>query len=228
MFMQKQLQTLLAVLPALTAGLCLLGLEYHQGYLLAFGLDDSLFPLASEKILFSGFFSFVSITFPAWLYAFIAIGAFFILVIVVWVLSSTSLVNTCITSIKSKLRHEKIKEISPEMDSLLDKISIAFGLVGGLIIALLLLVTVAVFSEKAGREQGEKEIARFAKGEGGKVKIFSTQFPAGLTGKLVICGIRYCAIWLGSEAIVLKHEAIDRIVLFLPPAPSTGKTLPAP
>jgi hypothetical protein len=58
-------QLIVTVLPVLSAGLYLLGLSYHQGYLSAFGIDDSLYPLPTDLALFSGLFALIGVSFPA-------------------------------------------------------------------------------------------------------------------------------------------------------------------
>jgi len=69
---ELRLQTILTVLPVLSAGLYLMGATYHQGYLDVFGLDDSLFPLATDKALLSGFLALVTFGLVPMLYSIFA------------------------------------------------------------------------------------------------------------------------------------------------------------
>jgi hypothetical protein len=54
---ESRLQAVLAVLPIVSGGLYLLGFAHHQGYLDAFGIDDSLFQLATDRSLLLGFYA---------------------------------------------------------------------------------------------------------------------------------------------------------------------------
>lgn len=212
MLPSRVIQTLLTVLPVLTAGLYLLGLTYHQGYLAEFGIDDSLFPLASDKALFTGFFSLVIVAFPAGVYALAAIVAFVVLVILAAILSSTERVQSIVNRIKdwrNRRQHSKIPELT---ENLIDRGTVAYTYVGGIVIGLLLLVAIAAFSTKSGHEQATKEKAAFAAKQAPLTKLFTPQFQQPQEGKLVICGSTYCALWNGSSTFVVRHEGIDRMV----------------
>ncbi len=52
---------MLLVVPVLTATLYLMGLSSHVGFLDIYGVDRSLFPLASDTALLQGFFTLVVI-----------------------------------------------------------------------------------------------------------------------------------------------------------------------
>lgn len=84
---ESRLQTILTVVPVLSAGLYLMGTSYHQGYLGAFGLDDSQFPLGTDRSLFSGFLAFVTFGLVPMLYAVFAIFTLAFTVLIAAVLS---------------------------------------------------------------------------------------------------------------------------------------------
>lgn len=214
------LQTLLTVLPVLTAGLYLLGLSYNQGYLAVFGIDDSIFPLASDKALFAGFFSLVTFTFPAALYAVGSFVAFIVLIFVAVVLSSTVRVQSVVTHIKDwTARRRPVGLTSPiasAASDIIDKSATVYWYASGFVIALLLLLMMVAFSSKVGREQAEKEVTEFQAGKAISAQLFSPQVPAPYLGKLVMCGDKYCAFWSSAGTVVVRHEAIDRIVTHNP------------
>ncbi|PPK72519.1 hypothetical protein B0F87_1171 [Methylobacter tundripaludum] len=211
------LQTLLTVLPVLTAGLYLLGLSYNQGYLAVFGVDDSVFPLASDKALFTGFVSLVTLTFPAVLYAIGAFVAFIVLIFVAAVLSSTARVQSLITRIEAWITHRRPAGITSSIaGDLIDKSATVYWYASGFVLALLLFLVMAMLSDKAGHEQAEKEVADFQSGKAISAQLFSPQVPSPYLGKLVMCGDKYCAFWSNAGTIVVRHEAIDRIVTHNP------------
>lgn len=228
------LQTLLTVLPVLTASLYLLGLCYNQGYLAVFGIDDSLFPLANDRALFTGFVSLVTLTtliFPTIPYTVGAFVAFVVLILVAAVLSSTARVQSVVIRIKAWLaRHLSTRLASPMAGDLIDKSATAYGYMLWFVLVLLLLLVIAAFSDKIGREQAEKEVAEFQAGKATSAQLFSPQVPAPYLGKLVMCGDKYCAFWSSAGTIVVRHEAIDRIVTHNPSlkGAAAGKPAPAP
>ncbi len=56
------LQTLLTVLPVLSGGLYVIGATYQEGYLAGFGVENSLFTLPPDRLLFLGLTSLISTT----------------------------------------------------------------------------------------------------------------------------------------------------------------------
>lgn len=209
----RLLQTLLAVLPVLTAGLYLLGLSYNEGYLDAFGIDDSIFPIPSDKALFTGFYILVTLSFPSGLYAIGAIGTFIVLVVVVAVLTSVARVQSIVARIKTWLffRFRKLT-VAPTADALLDKGATAYAYVSGFVVSLSLLLVMAALSSKTGREQAEKAMADYARGKTVVAEFFLHQSPKPLVGKLVMCGERHCALWSPEGTTIVRHDLVERIV----------------
>jgi hypothetical protein len=220
-------QSLLTVLPVLTAGLYLLGLTYHQGYLGEFGIDDSIFPLATDKALLAGFLSLVNITFPGLIYAVLMAIGFVLLVVATTVLSSTSRVRALIVRLR-KWRVDRFPNSThpqPAID-LIDRGATAYVYLSGVILILLLLVAIAVLSGKTGREQAEREISEFRQGRSARTEILSAQVEKPYLGKLVQCGEKYCAFWSDAGTVLLRHEVIDRAVIH-PPASSKAAPVKA-
>lgn len=206
------LQTVLTILPVLTAAMYLLGLSWHQGYLSAFGIDDSLFPLANDKALFTGFLSLVTITVsPGW-YFVLPFLVFAILVTVVAILASTARVRSMVVEVRAWLVSQKKQPVSPVTDKLLEKNAVVYTYVAGFVFVLVILLFTVSYSSKKGGEQAEREMAAFREGNGASSQIFSPQVQVPLAGKLVICSEKHCAFWSAAGTTILKHEAIDRIV----------------
>jgi hypothetical protein len=210
---ESRLQTVLTILPVVSAGLYLLGATYQQGYLDGFGLEDSLFPLAIEKALLSGFIAFISFGLVPMLYALFAILALFFTVLVAAVLSSTSRVKHWQTKVAAKLRSMRSKsEPSPTMNSIVDRSGSIYGYIAGAFLLIFSLLIVAVLSTKSGREQAQKEIEAFKDKKGNWVMLYTGVLPAPTRAKQIICSTSHCAFWLGGEAIILRHENVEHIV----------------
>lgn len=227
MHSSRLLQTLLTVLPVLTAGTYSLGLAYHQGYLAAFGIDDSIFALAADKALYTGFISLTGMTFATAPYAVFSATALVLLIMVAAVLSSTDRANQIGERIKArvqKLRFEKVP--SQSANELVDKSATLYAYVTGIILAPMLLLLIFLFSDKSGREQAEKEMASFIAGKAVTAQLFSPEVSAPFVGKLVMCGEKYCAFWTNTGSVIVGHDAIKKIVTSLP-APA-GKAASKP
>lgn len=224
MKVSRFIQILLTVLPVLTAGLYLLGLAYHQGYLFPFGLNESLFPLPSDKALSMGFYSLVVITFPAGIYAIGTIGAFVVLLVLAIVLSSKPRVAAIGMYIRAKITRNQSTQIPGAAERFIDLGEVACGYIVGLCISLLLVLIMAALAERSGKEQGQREIEVFANGEGSRVTVYTADIPRGLASKLVACSEIYCAFWSGINTTVLRHDLINRMVTYR--AVSVGSTTP--
>lgn len=98
------LQTVLTVLPIVTAGLYLLGLTYHQGFLEGFNIEESLFPLSLDRTLFQGFVAFMTLSAKPLYYSLIAGAAIFLTGFMAAVISSNRRVRRLGHMLASKLR----------------------------------------------------------------------------------------------------------------------------
>lgn len=132
---ESRLQTAITVIPVITAVLYLLGTAYYQGYLAGFGLEDSLFPLATDRSLFSGFVAFVSFGAVPTVYAVSAIFIFCFVILFAAILSSTERVKRLQAWVKGKLRSLHLKsEPSPAMIDLVDKTSTVYYYAAGILL----------------------------------------------------------------------------------------------
>lgn len=220
----SRLQTILTVLPVLSAGLYLMGATYHQGYLDAFGIDDSLFPLASDKALLSGFFALITFGLVPMLYTIFAGLALAFTVMVAAVLSSHPGVKHWQSIVFSKLSKLQVKNApSNAINDLADKSATVYGYSIGFFLVVISLLVVAVLSAKSGKEQAVKEIRSFGGQAGNYATLYSPLLSAPTRTRQIICGQSHCAFWLGSESLVLRHESIERIVMHNPAVEGTPR-----
>jgi hypothetical protein len=122
---ESRIKTVLPVLPVisvLSAGLYLFGTTYLQGYLNAFGIDDSMFPNSIDRLLFSGFAALVTFGVVPFVYAFLAMLALVAAVLIAAVLSSLPRVQKRQDTLLSKLRSmQSSRRPSPAVTAMLDK-----------------------------------------------------------------------------------------------------------
>ena len=191
-----------------------MGASYHQGYLDAFGVDDSLFPIASDKALLSGFLALVTFGLVPMLYTIFAVFALAFTVMVAAVLSSHPRVKHWQSVVLAKLSKWRAKNApSNAMSDFVDKSATIYGYSIGIFLVVISLVVVAVLSGKSGREQAIKEIRSFNDQAGNYATLYSPLRSAPTRTRLIICSQSHCAFWLGSESLVLRHESIEHVVM---------------
>lgn len=211
------------VIPFLSAGMYLLGTMYHQGYLKAFGVDDSLFPLTIDEALFSGFFASVRFGLEPIFYVIIAIFVLLLATCLAIVIFSVGGVKKFMAKIMPKMARAKMAlakyffpkrtiELSERMKNVIDKGGAIYIYIAGISLLALSLWFVAAVSEKSGREQGMKEMTKFQDSKGSWVTLYTGALPAPVRAKQIICGTSHCAFFLGKESIILRHENVDRVV----------------
>ena len=203
------LQTVLTVLPIVTAGLYLLGLTYHQGFLEGFGIEETLFPLSVDRTLFQGFVAFLMLGAKPFAYSLIAAMAIFFTAILAAVISSNQRIRNWGHSLAIKLRPPSTaKPLSEDASKWVDKSgTLAIYLIVAFLIYLGLLV-VALAATKSGKEQASRFIESFSKNNEG---IVTLHFPNGatpVTGKPIFCGSSHCAYWLGTEAVLYNNASV--------------------
>lgn len=209
----QRFQTAIAVIPVVSAGLYLLGVTYHQGYLDAFGIEDSLFPLATDKSLLFGFFAFASVGLVPMAYAMFAAAVLVVGVMVVALLSSRARLTKFATRFFSALASLRMKEKPSELlVNWMDKSGTAYLYIAGFVFVTVSLVFSAVVSAKSGSEQARLEIDNFKNQRGNWVMLYSPSLGSPIRAKQITCGPAFCAFWLGSESLILGHERIDRVI----------------
>lgn len=214
---ESRLQTLFTVLPVISAALYFMGITYHQSYLAVFGLDDSQFPLASDKSLVSGFLALMIFSFKPMLYAIIAVCTLVFTVIVTAILSSYPKVKHWQSVILARLASLKLKNRPSEaMHNLVDKSTIIYGYSVGIFLLVLSLVFATVLSGKIGKEQAVKEIGLFNDKLGAYAMLHTKLLPTPIRVKQIICSPTHCAFWLGNETLVIRHDSVERTLMYNP------------
>ena len=194
------LQRILTVLTVLTSlsvlsvpVLYLLGVSFHQGYLRAFGLGDSLFPLSFEQALLQGFSFLVAKS--------DAIGLTILLLFFAAILFSQP-------KVKRWLSRRRARNYS-ENKSATIFVSLLFFMP-----VLLFLGYAAKCSYDSGQDMAVKRISSLKDLKdktGNYVTFYSDLYPAGKDSRQIFCGQSHCAFWLGSETLILRHESIGRM-----------------
>lgn len=213
----SRLQAILAAVPVATAGLYLLGFAYRQGYLDTYGIGESLFPLAIDRALLLGFITTVNMGLVPMFYSIGAIGALFFTVMVTALISSAPRVKKLQARFIAKVRSWRGKdEVSPTMTTLVDQSSALYSYVTGAFLIFFMLALITVLAEKSGKEYAQQMVEEFREQKGNWVMLYTPRLTTPTKAMQILCGDTYCAFWLGSESLVLRHESIDRMVMHNP------------
>ena len=220
------IKTLLTILPVLTAFLYMIGGTYHQSYLEAFGIEDSMFSLSIDRLLFLGFYVLIQFSLIPVMYSFLFVLVFILVIAILILLSSATKVQGWYGWIVSHLKKSNPEPPpTPVMKAFLQKLDVLSTWAIGIFLIFMLLLLVAFLSRNIGHKQALDEIQDFTDSKGYFVNLTSDQFATDIRAIQIICGTTYCAYWSGTKSAILKHEQIKKIVGHLPV--SLQKKIPA-
>jgi len=205
------LQTLLTVLPVLSGGLYVIGVTYQEGYLAGFGVENSLFTLPPDRLLFLGLTSLISFGIGPMVYGISAALALIAAVMAALILSSLPTVQRLQAKLVARLSVKpKLGKVAPTMLALADRSEVLYGYVVGISAVTLALVLAAVFSSRTGSQHAEQDIRKWQEGTSRTSTVVIDGEPP-LRAFQIGCGAAYCAFWTGSEARLVRHEQIKRL-----------------
>lgn len=208
---ENKITLLLTILTVLSAIFFTAGQVYYQGYLGAYGLDDSLLVQEKEKSILNGAFLLIKGITASMPILNTLIYSLIVLVLII------VLIPTHKIDINKVLPVEKIKALQISackinfLESFLRKIQLI--LISTLIFVFAYVVITFIVSNtlQFGKASAQKEQELFAKGQGNTVVVSIQDNDSPLKAKHITCGDQYCAFWLGDKALVLKTENIEQI-----------------
>ncbi|MCG7984648.1 MAG: hypothetical protein JAY90_18095 [Candidatus Thiodiazotropha lotti] len=213
---KEHLNTAKTVIPVATTGLYLLGFVYHISYLNEYGIGDSLFPIPADKILLTGFISFLDIGIMPTAYITLAFSALFMSSLVAALLSTTKRANLFYKYIKRIFNKLKPRNTLPsppkEMESIVSRSSIFFAYAGGVFTIIIFLALLILFSSKSGISQATTEKEEFKNNTSNTIFVYSSLLPDDIKVHQIICSDTHCAFWTGIKSIVLKQDDISKMI----------------
>lgn len=208
-----RLQNLLTILPILTALLYVLGSSFREGSLQPYGLDSSLFPLTTDRVLYNGFLSTVSFAIEPIAYAFLSLLGLMSALLVALVLTSVPLVRRYQQSIQDRFVKWAIhlRPKHPPSRTLLrmfDKGEVVYGYAVGAVGLLLIVVVAGTASFRTGRSLAQQELIKWSQG---KIAAAQVTTDAGeFKGMQITCSPNHCAFWTGSQAVIVRLDQIKK------------------
>lgn len=209
-----KLSSVLTILPIVTSALYLLGSTYHQGFLNRFGIEETLFPLSVDRIIFEGFVAFITLSAAPFSYALVAAIAIIATVPLAALISSNQRIRIWgrILSLKLRKRFSSQSELSESTSRWVDRAgTVAIYLIMAFALYLALLVIV-ISSAKSGQEQADIFKRNSTQSRDGFVALYFQGGSTPIMGKPIFCSTSYCAYWLGSETVIFKNDSIEKIV----------------
>lgn len=212
----KFINTALAVVPVFSAALYLMGFMYYQGFLDVYGVESSLFPLASDTTLLYGFYVLIptvaSLT-PVF-YAVLAMFALMFMLGLAYLLASSSRVDALHKRVFAKKanKNKRNPEIKQKLDDILVKGETAYYYYLGIFLILLTAVLLTKFAIIRGSDEAIKNIDKFNNQTGRWVMLYTSLSSSPVKAQQITCSNTHCAFWLGEEALMLGHDKIEKVI----------------
>ena len=209
----------MALVPLLTAALYLLGLSYHEGYLEIYGLNNSQFPIASDKALSTGFLTFSIESFPLRIYSFSI--AFLILL-------RLSFFQDFLSFFQNEFREKNLNKIPRTKINFKNGWNLLFLLMR-LFGILFILVVIVVNAYESGKAQANFEQTNVTNTNTTISNIVykredNSKVPFEFIGNAIsiICNSNLCAYWVKNETRILQIDRIEKIsIIPMKPLPKT-------
>lgn len=215
MIKESQIKLLLTVLPVFTAGLYLVGAVYQDSYLLAFGVDSSMFVTAIDRVLLYGFTSLVAFGLKPAVNAILIALSLIFASIVAAVLSSVPTVDRLQAAVIRKLNWtlpERAFKPKPAMLALVDKGELIYSYITALLVIGGLLLSAVYFSATAGTEYAQRDMKAWSAGHTRSATVI-VEGEAAFTALQLACSPIHCAYWTGTNTRVLRHDQTKSLVL---------------
>ena len=204
------LKNLSLILALTTASLYVFGLTYHQGYLLYWGLEETLFQLSFERTLFQGFVATSSFGANA-LVGLVTVSAILFLGVLV-TLEAHSLIKQKEWFVSFSKKIDRITQTSNHVETpksvKLSAIFLAVSLwvLGAFIVLLLLLIVAGHFGERAAKNQ----LKALSKPEN-KLNQISIKGEPPINASPIICSDKHCAFLIDGKTKIIPLDDISFI-----------------
>ncbi|WP_319548087.1 hypothetical protein [Desulfogranum marinum] len=187
------------------AGLYVIGLSFHQGFLSELSIEESLFQLSPDRTFFTGFVSVVTILSPSIVYLFFS--AFLIVMMAEVASLMPRYVNTEeIYKYLRKIGFEKSNLL--KKGSFLDFSSKAFVLSGFMLIFYLMILVAILSSVKSGKEYAKSYVNKIEKNEIPVKTLSLKNSNEKLEVYSLICSSTHCAYYSKGKTLVVSNREV--------------------
>jgi|GEM_PF-3006683 hypothetical protein len=223
---ENSLKVWLSLIPIATGILYVMGSMFLQGYLSAFNLDSTQFPVPNDRTLLNGYTLLITGGLVAWLLFFAAVFLTLISVVVGRVVMASN------PKFLQRIKERKAKSANQtaalmqgvggqSAEDTIYRVCI-WALVIGFGVMMLFFVT--VLSRQYGVAQAKEDIENFKVGKGNYVSVLADTLKGPTKAIQLLCGTTHCAFWIGDRTVVLKQDQIKSLEAFIPNALKTVQT----
>ncbi len=212
---ESPLQLLLTVLPVLSAVLYLVGTVYHESYLRAFGVEESMFPLQIDRVWLYGFMSLLTLGLGPMLTGVSIVALVFAVVMTAAVLSSFPKVQRLQTLALQRIRSKVVampNTPTPALIRFVEKGGVLYFYVAGFFFIVVGLAVAILLSSDAGEKAAEGDKNSWSEGTH-RTAVVNIEGKPTFTAFQVTCGATHCAFWTGSETRLLRHEQVVSLLV---------------
>jgi hypothetical protein len=225
--LSRPVQLVITLLPIITASLYVIGRGVYTGYVKSFGLDESLFPLTVDDVLFQGFLVSLKIVLQPsvdllGIVVLILIGGVGYSMVFGIFPNLRSAINDAIDEFFAKLKSEEEVVLPKLLRRVFNAVNkFGFYLIVS-VIALFAVGNAYIEAEKIGKQSYREFKESSAKGEGRNAVLVTLKAnKVTFLANSITCGSQHCAYLVDGQAVVFRHEDVSRTSA-IPKA--TGKT----
>jgi len=202
------LQYMASIIGFITASLYVVGSAYWYSYLDSMAIPPVLFNLSFEDTLVQGFLAFIVIGLPLVMMLFL--GGLTLLG-VAYNLNETSKISwvqKLISFLTTKSRTKLKEEGHPVTEGTVSYSKKVVALIGSLLLLLSLVFAMLSEADKVARASGASKLQSLVTEQGQQVFLSDGSV---LNGSLVTCGNIMCAIYDGTQMVVVAVGEIEKI-----------------
>ncbi|WP_263770053.1 hypothetical protein [Propionivibrio soli] len=209
------LGTILTGLPVATAALYVLGISFYQGFVGAWGLEESLFPIAVDRTLFYGFFALMDRSAVQLVYFVFATEAIALVALAIVVLSTSARIrNYFDNKFKASPPKEEEREIKPPkaIAWFWQWTTYTFFFSIAVLLIVLGFLFAASLADRSGRETAAFMLKRIEAGRRSPIDLYLTGHAEPIKAHSILCSGTHCAFLIGKQSITYRLDQIERTV----------------
>lgn len=196
-----------------------IGLMYHQSFLMAFGIEETQFPLSIDRIFYQGFFAFAELTAPNVVFVvFCASGVLitaYLAILVAEVARRVNVVKPILSKLQNAFTKETNKvELSPAFERFAEFSTKVFWYICAGVLAYLSVLLVLIAAEHAGKANAKRYKDKITNNQIAMdtllVEVSKGEFET-FEGYSIVCNSSQCAYFDGVSSSVFNNSAVKSL-----------------
>jgi hypothetical protein len=206
----KFVRSALALVPLLSAIMFFVGAAFHQGYLDGYGIEDSMFPLAPDRTLISGYLTFAVLALKP-LLLFPLLGFAVIIVLLIYGIFNGRLRQWVggFAIGSYSLPNPKIVELDDRTRKLSEQFAVAVLVSLSLFCLSVCFILFGFVALNVGRDQAKAEIELFRVKRSNYLLLSLKGEDHPIKAMQIMCNTTHCAFWLENRSFVIPLTEIS-------------------